>query len=447
MSAIQFMNSTASRFALGVVFAASLAACGGGDSVPALTALPTMSGLVVNSYVYGAVVTLDQNDNGVCESTEPKVVSSLTGAYSFPGLGLHMVCSEGGYNSDTKLPMTGQFKAPAGATAVTALSTLLVAQLPVNPTPAQVTTARANLETQLSLPAGSINLDPVANIATNPQIEQANASIQVLLQTAARSVAAFAGVPAPTAATTAADKAKYDAAVNAVYASAVKSVGDAVKAATTPINLSDPTKSTATAAFVQSAVQSTVEAVKVSVTVVATLAAAAPVAAPSITTVSAVNAASFVSSGISTLVQSVAQAPDTKEGIIAASTAANSNTTVVNVVEDVKTTAPSLFLATAPAASTQMAALAEAFLPSAQVVGNAAVVVNNASATTALTAAAAIVAPTLVVATVVNTVATQVAAPPAAPAPVNLQTVVVPVVPPLPAPIFTTGASSGGNAS
>jgi hypothetical protein len=172
--------------------------------------------------------------------------------------------------------MTGEFKAPAGSTAVTALSTLLVAQLPVKPTAAEVSAAQTKLETQLSLPAGSISLDPVAALATNPKIEQANASIQVLLQTAARSVAAFAGVAAPTPSTSPADIVKYEAAVNAVYANAVKSVGDAVNAAAAPVELSNVAKTVETDALVQAAVQATITAVKSTPAVVASLVAAAP---------------------------------------------------------------------------------------------------------------------------------------------------------------------------
>lgn len=422
---------------------ALLTACGGDVGSPAIPTLPTMSGMVVNSYVYGAVVTLDTNDDGVCQSTEPQVVSSLTGAYSFPGLGSHMVCSKGGYNTDTKLPMTGEFKAPVGATVMTALSTLLVAQLPVKPTAAQVTAAQSKLESQLSLPAGSINLDPVASIATSPKIEQANAAIQVLLQTAARSVAAFASVAAPTATTSPADKAKYEAAVNAVYASAVKAVANAVDIAAAPIDLSDAAKSAQTATFVQTVVQKTLVSVIATPAIVATLATVAPETAARITTVSADNAAAFVSSSISTLVQSVAQTSGTRAAITAASLNANSNTAVVNVVEDVKTIAPTLFATGAPPAITQMAALAEAFLPKTSVVANSPVTVNTVTATTALTAVAAIVDTTLNVATTVTAVAAQVLTPPVAPVQVVLTTVTLPTVAPLPPPVTVVTVVTG----
>ena len=131
-----------------------------------------MSGKVINSYIYGAIVTLDSNDNGVCESTEPQVVSKLDGSYEFPGLGSHMVCSVGGYNTATNLPVVGEFKAPPGSTVVTPLSTLVMAKIGTTtgaPTAAQVAAAQSSLETQLSLPAGSLALDPVAAIATNPR--------------------------------------------------------------------------------------------------------------------------------------------------------------------------------------------------------------------------------------------------------------------------------------
>ena len=87
MNACKKNNGAHARFALSLVFAATLAACGGGGGGTQVVVAPTMAGKVINSYIYGAVVTLDSNDNGVCESSEPQVVSKIDGSYEFPGSG------------------------------------------------------------------------------------------------------------------------------------------------------------------------------------------------------------------------------------------------------------------------------------------------------------------------------------------------------------------------
>jgi hypothetical protein len=457
MNHFKLVKSNPVKFTLGVVFLAALAACGGNTVVS--TMAPTTSGLLVNNYVYGAVVTLDSNDDGVCSSTEPQVVTSLTGSYSFPGLGDHMVCSSGGYNVATQLPFTGILKAPTRSKVMTPLTTLVVASLPANtpsPTAAQIATATSNVETKLSLPAGSTALDPVASIATSPKIEQTNAAVQAMLSTASRSVAALAGVAAPTAASTSAQKATYEAAVNAVFSNAVKAVADTLKASNVNVDLTSAAASTANTTFVQNSIVAAVTEVKITVasnsgtnTLSAALNAAAPTAAATIANTSSVNAAATVAKNISTVVQSVAQTvvtsdlAATKAAMTAAALLAQSNTTIVSFVETIKAKAPELFVATATAAPTQMAALAEAILPSASVVANVATTVNAGTATTALTAAATAAQTVVVNATAITEIAAVVAAPPAAPVQVVLTTVTLPTVAPLPPPqtISLTGGA------
>lgn len=424
-----------------------LAACGGGGG-SAVTTLPDSKGVVVSSYIAKAVVTLDINDDGICQATEPKVVSDLQGRYTFPGLGLHMVCSDGGYNTSTNLPVVGQQKAPAGAEVVTALSTLVVALAQSTPgqapTAAAVAEAQTKLETQLGLPTGSISQDPMAVVATQPKIEQINSSVQVLLQTVADSVSTFAGVQAPGTGASEADKTKYATAVNAVFANAAASVAATLTApSAAPVDLTTTSAANA-AAFVQKAVETTVVKVQSQPAAVTALQAAAPAAAAAnITTLSPTNAAAFVASNVAAVVQSVAQSNGTAAAIAAAETQAQKNVTIVNAVKSVVTTAPALFVATGGVApvssSTTIAALAQTVLPSSSAVANQAVTVNTTTLSSSLAAAATATGATVNTAAVSTAIATAVSNPPAPPAAVDIVAAPTPVVPPLPAPIVVTG--------
>ena len=421
----------------------SLTACGGGGGSSVQT-LPNSDGALISSYIAKATVTLDINDDGVCGDNEPKVVSDMQGHYSFPGLGLHMVCSDGGYNTTTNLPVVGQLKAPAGAEVVTPLSTLVVALTQTTPgqapTPEQTAAAQAKLETQLGLPAGAISLDPMAVSATQPKIEQINSAVQVLLQTVATSVTAFAGVQAPDVSASGSEKKALDA-VFANAAVAVATVLTTPNAA--PVDLTS-TSATNAAAFVQSVVETTVTKVQSDPAAIAAVQAAAPSeAAANITTLSPVNASAFVASGVATLVQAVATASD----LDAAKTQAQSNVTIVNAVNSVVDAAPGLFVAVgnqAPASSSDaIAALAEVVLPSTSVSANTAVVVDTTALNNSLTAAATATGATIDTTSISTAIASAVENPPAPPAPVDIGTVPTPVVPPLPEPIVVTGAIGG----
>ena len=61
-----------------------LTACGGGggDSpAPQPPATTSMSGSVADGYLQGAVVCLDMNNNGRCDSGEPSATTNANGAY------------------------------------------------------------------------------------------------------------------------------------------------------------------------------------------------------------------------------------------------------------------------------------------------------------------------------------------------------------------------------
>ena len=159
-----------------------LVGCGGGGGGVSSPSGLALSGNMVDGYVQGATVTLDVNDNGICESTEPTTTTGPNGNFTFtaaqnPGGGQHMTCASGGTDISTKLPFVGQLLAPPGATQITPLTNVIMQQVlgsTPNATPAQITaaanTAAANFATTLgiTLPADQtlLTADPVA--ATNP---------------------------------------------------------------------------------------------------------------------------------------------------------------------------------------------------------------------------------------------------------------------------------------
>lgn len=104
------MNNLSSKnMLLTAAIISTLAACGGGTdaSSPASTTTPVTSvdtsGQVVNSYITEASVTLDLNDDGICDATEPETTTDATGHYLFSGKGAHIVCATGGTNTVTEI--------------------------------------------------------------------------------------------------------------------------------------------------------------------------------------------------------------------------------------------------------------------------------------------------------------------------------------------------------
>ena len=418
---------------------ALMVACGGGSSSapPATTQqiqAPTMQGAIVNSYIAKAVVTLDFNDDGVCGATEPKVVSGDKGEYAFPGLGDHAVCSSGGVNTATGLSFVGELKGPKGGGPITPLTTLVVAVLGNNPnqTLEQIAATKSRIETQLGLPAGSINLDPVAALATNPKLEQTNAAIQVMMRTITNSVIALAGVDA---------RSNTPAIQNQVFTDAARAIARTLATPGSPIvDLTSAASSDGISNFVRLSVIQTVVNVKAALTSSELKAEAFA----TLETLSPENAAAFATSNISTLVQNTAQATPTAAGIAAAQLKSLSSTTLVNAIETIASTAPALFSTANTATTAQVAALAAIVSPSASVVASSPVIITN----TALLSAAvdAATSPNIPVNLVAVTqiLRDAIDSPPPGPAVLSVASFPAPVVAPLPPPIVTTRPVTGG---
>lgn len=146
--------------------AALLVGCGGGGGGSSDTPKST-SGQAVDGYIQNAKAILDENNNGVCESSEAYVLTSATGVYSFPNKGEHMVCIvgiEGSVDISTGKPFVGQLLTAPGATVATPLTTLVMSSALTAGWPTtsyDISGAATTLMTKLGLPGVSL-------MSTNP---------------------------------------------------------------------------------------------------------------------------------------------------------------------------------------------------------------------------------------------------------------------------------------
>ncbi len=94
-----------------------------------ITVRPSALGKAVDGYIQYAKAILDENDDGVCGTTEATVLTGATGSYSFPGKGEHLVCIVATADSvdvGTGKAFTGQLLTAPGATVATPLTTLVM---------------------------------------------------------------------------------------------------------------------------------------------------------------------------------------------------------------------------------------------------------------------------------------------------------------------------------
>lgn len=300
---------------------------GGGDSTPA-PAPATSAGKIVDGYVIGATVCLDLNDDRIFGADEPCVVTGADGSFAFPNLGNHMVRSTGGVDASTNTPFVGELKAPPGATVITPLTSLVVANVEARlPAPVagaasalpttELATAEQTFKTRLGIPAEMAlsSTDPVKAVQDNPtdagaaKLMKQNVALQTLMQQTARAVAASTGVTTPT-----------DAQLSAIYKEAAKAVATLATdttSGTTPIDLS-----AAPATFASAVVSNTVAQAKTSAAVAAALPAPA---ATTLTTLAPASVAAVAATTIGNLVKAVADAPATTLAAAANSSAGASN--------------------------------------------------------------------------------------------------------------------------
>lgn len=140
------------------VAALVVTACGGGGGDSSAVASNPSNGTVVDGYLNFAKVVCDVNENGVYDSGEPVTYTSNNGdgKFTFASGCAHSILGgvDGtGTNADTKLPFVGLLRAPAGATVITPLTTLLSSGM-----------SSADVIKALDLPVGTnlLTADPAA---------------------------------------------------------------------------------------------------------------------------------------------------------------------------------------------------------------------------------------------------------------------------------------------
>ena len=161
-----------------------LVACGGGSSpAPQIVYTPS-SGVAVDGHLQFAKVVCDTNDNGLADATEPVVYTlgsaADSGKFNFPQGCTHGLIVSDGTNADTGLMFTGQLKAPAGATVVSPLTTLVAAGM-----------SQAQVNTALGLPSSTdlLHTDPLTQ--ADLSLFKKQLAVQQLLQ---QSTELFAGL-------------------------------------------------------------------------------------------------------------------------------------------------------------------------------------------------------------------------------------------------------------
>ena len=100
------------------------------DIVVENTAWGTITGRVIDGYLSGATVFIDANGDGVHDENEPSTITDNSGNFTLPGSTIDTivaVCGADTVDKSTGQPFIGIFKAPAGSTMVTPLSTIVEA--------------------------------------------------------------------------------------------------------------------------------------------------------------------------------------------------------------------------------------------------------------------------------------------------------------------------------
>jgi hypothetical protein len=176
------------------VAAALLAACGGGGGSPPGGGTPPVtasSGVAVDGYLQFATVLCDSNGNGVADAGERGAGTNAAGQFTFSPECTAALVVTGGTNADTGLPFTGVLKAPAGATVVSPLTTLLVEGL-----------AAAQLAATFGLPADVdvVSTDPAATAGgalLSPELFRKTLALQHLVQKTAGVMVDLSGQGSP----------------------------------------------------------------------------------------------------------------------------------------------------------------------------------------------------------------------------------------------------------
>lgn len=154
--------------ALGVGGLAIAAGSGGGGGGGAVS--PQASGRVVDGYLAGATVFIDQDGDGQLDPGEASSTTDAQGNFRLPANQSGSIVAFGGTDISTGLPFVGVLRAPAGSTVVTPLTTLVSELMSSGST----TAAQAQETVLKALGLGGLNnkldlrnYDPLAQTAGN----------------------------------------------------------------------------------------------------------------------------------------------------------------------------------------------------------------------------------------------------------------------------------------
>jgi hypothetical protein len=198
-SGIRLAPSAFKRVCIALTFPALLTAC------PSTERIESMSGVATNGHLSGATVT--------CDADKSTAITDDNGAFKFPLGCKGTITVSGGTNMDTGEAFLGELKAPAGATAVNSLTTMMVVG----------GLTETEVKTSLGIPS-TVNLlttDPAAESGTaysNSELFSKAKTVQQLFQTTMDTVATTSSV-------TDADAKK------AIYATAASALASEIKKA------------------------------------------------------------------------------------------------------------------------------------------------------------------------------------------------------------------------
>ena len=174
-SGIRLAPTAFKRVCIALTFPALLTAC------PSTERIESMSGVATNGHLSGATVT--------CDADKSVVSTDVNGAFNFPFGCKGTITVSGGTNMDTGEAFLGELKAPAGATAVNSLTTMMVVG----------GLTETEVKTSLGIPS-TVNLlttDPAAESGTaysNSELFAKAKTVQQLFQTTMDTVATTSSV-------------------------------------------------------------------------------------------------------------------------------------------------------------------------------------------------------------------------------------------------------------
>ena len=125
-------------------------------TVPGYTVvnIGSLSGVVVDGYVAGATVFLDNNRNGAFDPGEASAVTDGNGDFTLTAIGDGPILAVGGVNTDTGLANEMVLSAPGGSTVINPLTTLVQAIVDQSGGATDAAAAEAQLKTALGLDPG-----------------------------------------------------------------------------------------------------------------------------------------------------------------------------------------------------------------------------------------------------------------------------------------------------